>query len=91
MKSLASRKVYIAWIVLVGLTIGSWGLSFTRASADDGQAWVAIAIFALAAFKIRLVGLHFMELDNAPLPLRIAFEAFSLVLFGVLTACYLVA
>jgi caa(3)-type oxidase subunit IV len=89
-RSLVGNRVYIVWAVLVGLTIGSWVLSYTRVSPTDGQAWVAIAIFVLAAFKARLVGIHFMELKDAPLLLRGAFEVFCLALSAVLTGFYLV-
>jgi hypothetical protein len=38
---------------------------------------------------VRLIGLDFMELRSAPIPLRAAFEGYCLVLWGVLSGLYL--
>jgi len=46
-------------------------------------------VFGIAAIKVRLIGLDFMELRSAPIPLRVAFESYCLVLWGVLAGLYL--
>jgi hypothetical protein len=43
----------------------------------------------VAAIKVRLIGLDFKELRSAPMPLRIAFESYCLVLGAVLSGLYL--
>jgi hypothetical protein len=45
-------------------------------------------VLAIAAIKIRYVGLDFMELRTAPLPLRVAFESYCAALFLVLAGMY---
>ena len=39
--------------------------------------------------SVRLVGLDFMELRHAPLPLRAAFEAYCVGMWALLSALYL--
>jgi hypothetical protein len=48
-------------------------------------------IIAVAVFKLRLVGIYFMELREAPLPLRGIFEGYCVVLLGLLVGMYLLA
>jgi len=48
-----------------------------------------LAIFVVAVFKARLVGLYFMELREAPIALRGAFEAYCVALLTVLSTMYL--
>jgi caa(3)-type oxidase subunit IV len=60
--------VWLALIVLTGVT--TWGLSkdlFSPAVAVVGN-------FLIAAVKVRYVMLDFMELRQAPVPVRVAFE-----------------
>lgn len=78
----ASSRV---WLVLMLATlITTWGLS------KDGfsPAIATPAIFLIAAFKVRLVLLHFMELRHAPLLLRLAFEVWLAVVTAAVIALY---
>lgn len=50
---------------------------------------VAVAVLGIAAVKVRLVGLDFMELRHAPIPLRVAFEIYCVTLWAVLSGLYL--
>ena len=45
----------------------------------------------VAFIKVRLVGLHFMELRSAPLALRTLFEAYVVVVFTVVIVMYVQA
>jgi hypothetical protein len=38
---------------------------------------------------VRLIGLDFMELRHAPIPLRAIFEAYCVLLWAVLSGLYL--
>jgi hypothetical protein len=51
--------------------------------------FVAVVVLGVAMIKVRFVGLDFMELRHAPLPLRAAFEGYCIVLWGVLAGMYL--
>jgi len=70
--SVFHERVTWVWLGLVALTcVTTWGLSkdmFTPAVAVVGT-------FVIAAVKVRYVVLDFMELRYAPIPVRIAFEA----------------
>jgi len=74
------------WLFLMLATIAStWWLS------KDGVAPAAgsLAIVAIAAFKVRLVLLHFMELRGAPRPWRLVFEAWVLIATAAIVGTYL--
>ncbi|WP_445187819.1 cytochrome C oxidase subunit IV family protein [Pseudonocardia sp. Cha107L01] len=85
MVALLRRPVSVVWIVLMVLTcISTWCLS-----KDAFSPLVAtVGIFLIAAFKVCLVVLHFMELRHAPIPVRLAFEAWIVVATGVILGFY---
>jgi len=73
-----------SWLVLIVATLISYALG-----ADHGSGSVmVVVVLAIAAIKIRLVGLDFMELRGAPIPLRIAFEGYCLGLWALLSGLY---
>ncbi len=74
------------WLVLVGATLASWSLGAEHWLSGPRAA--SLAILLVAFFKVRLVGLHFMELRSAPVGLRIAFEVWALAVCGVLVVLY---
>jgi len=89
-KSLLTEKITIVWLVLTVLTGISWVMSDgtvpTEASATT---YVAIGLFVLAFFKVRLVIMYFMEVHGAPWPLRILFEVWVLGIFLAVVRFYL--
>jgi hypothetical protein len=81
----ARGRAGVSWLMLIAATLLSYVLG-----ADHGIGSVmAVAVLGITAFKIRLVGLDFMELRGAPIPLRAAFESYCLGLWGVLSGLYL--
>ena len=75
----------VSWLVLMVATLISYTLG-----ADHGTGSVImVVVLAIAAIKIRLVGLDFMELRTAPVPLRLAFEGYCVGLWTVLSGLYL--
>jgi hypothetical protein len=70
--SVLRERVTWVWLSLMALTCATtWGLSkdlFSPTIAVVGN-------FLIAAVKVRYVMLDFMELRQAPLPVRAAFEA----------------
>ena len=70
------ERVTWVWLGLVMLTcVTTWGLS-----KDLFRTAVAVVgIFLIAAVKVRNVMLDFMELRNAPIPVRAVFEAWPFV------------
>jgi hypothetical protein len=74
----------VSWLILVAATLASFALG-----ADHGTgSLVAVAVLAIAAIKVRLVGLDFMELRHAPIPLRAAFEVYCVGLWALLSGLY---
>jgi Prokaryotic Cytochrome C oxidase subunit IV len=78
-----TRRLTLVWVLLLALTFGSFviGIEQSAGFASAG----AVLIIGIALFKVRLIGIHYMDLRVAPLPLRLIFEAYLLVVFIVLT------
>jgi heme/copper-type cytochrome/quinol oxidase subunit 4 len=75
------ERVTMVWLGLVVLTcVTTWGLSKDLFS----PAVAVVGIFVIAAVKVRYVMLDFMELRNAPIPVRVAFEAWPAVVAAVI-------
>lgn len=86
MRMLLDRPATVVWLVLMLATVvTTWGLSKDAFSARFGT----VAIMLIAAYKVRLVLLHFMELRHASLPLRLVFEAWVLLVTGGVIGVYL--
>jgi caa(3)-type oxidase subunit IV len=86
--TLLKSRVSLVWLVLIAATLISW-----KIGTDHGvHAHLATVIVLLVAFiKVRLVGLYFMELREAPLPLRLIFEGYCVVVCTTLIIMYLAA
>lgn len=81
----ARKRAIVVWLVLVTATLLSWWL----VEHDSIAARVATtAALAIAAFKARLVFLHFMELRSAPWPWRLLFEGWALLCVSAILAAY---
>jgi heme/copper-type cytochrome/quinol oxidase subunit 4 len=79
--SVLRERVTIVWLGLVVLTcVTTWVLSKDLFS----PAVAVVGIFLIAAVKVRYVMLDFMELRYAPLPVRVAFEAWPAVVAAVI-------
>jgi caa(3)-type oxidase subunit IV len=78
----ATRRVTVVWLVLLGLTVASFLVGVEQRTGVASAA--AIVIIGIALFKVRLIGIHFMDLRVAPHPLRLIFEAYVLVVLVVL-------
>jgi hypothetical protein len=84
-RALFRARSTVVWLGLVVVTLVSWAVG-----AEHGVgSGIGVFVLALAAVKIRFVGLDFMELRNAPLLLRGAFEAYCVILWLVLAGVYL--
>jgi Prokaryotic Cytochrome C oxidase subunit IV len=88
-ETLWRTKASVAWLVLVGLTLVSWRLGAHGSGGHNVSA--SLVIIVVAVFKIRLVGLYFMELRDAPWSLRGIFEGYCGGLAVLLSAMYLLA
>jgi hypothetical protein len=69
--SVLRERVTWVWLGLVALTcVTTWGLSKDLVSPTVA----VVGTFLIVALKVRYVMLDFMELRNAPIPVRVAFE-----------------
>ena len=83
--TLLLNRAGASWLFLVAATVLSWAVG-----AEHGTgSMVAVVVLGIAAIKVRLVGLDFMELRHAPLALRAAFEAYCVGIWALLSAVYL--
>ena len=79
------NRAGFSWLLLIAATVISWALG-----ADHGTgSLVALVVLGIASWKVRLVGLDFMELRHAPIPLRAAFEFYCFAMWAVLAGMYL--
>jgi Prokaryotic Cytochrome C oxidase subunit IV len=81
---LARNRAGLSWLIMIAATLVSFALG-----VDHGHgALVVLLVLGIAAVKIRLVGLDFMELRRAPIALRAAFEIYCVTLWVALSALY---
>jgi hypothetical protein len=90
-KTLVRTNASAAWLLLTTLTVVSWALGTQHGFGGGQHVPASLVIIVVAVLKIRLVGLYFMELREAPPALRGMFEGYCVVLFGLLTGMYLLA
>ncbi|KAA1421854.1 cytochrome C oxidase subunit IV family protein [Nocardioides humilatus] len=76
------------WIFLVVATVTSWALGTDHAFVDNTTA-ASVVVLLLAFVKVRFVGLYFMELKDAPLPLRALIEAWCLIVCALTVGFFL--
>ena len=86
--SVLRERVTWVWIALVVLTcVTTWGLSKDLVSPTVA----VVATFLIAAVKVRYVILDFMELRNAPIPVRVVAEAWPAVVAVMILGFWFVA
>lgn len=78
-----------AWVVLILATVVSWTLGTQH--GFNNYTLASVAILLIAFIKVRLVGLYFMELREAPTVLRGLFEAYCVVVCVVVVGTFLLA
>jgi caa(3)-type oxidase subunit IV len=88
MKSLLRSNASLVWVGLIVLTVVSWALGRDHGLSGHHKA-ASLVILAVAVFKVRLVGLYFMELKWAPMALRGLFEGYCVVLLALLNCLFI--
>jgi Prokaryotic Cytochrome C oxidase subunit IV len=91
MRTVVRTNASLIWFLLCALTIVSWALGTNHGFGGSNHLPASLVIFAVAIFKVRMVGLYFMELKMAPRVLRGLFEGYCLGLLGLLTAMFVFA
>lgn len=89
MTRLVRPSVMAVWLLLIGATVAAWLLGTDHSVRDTRAA--AVLILAIAFVKVRLVGRHFMEIREAPIPLVVIFDLWLLAVAATVIALYYVA
>jgi caa(3)-type oxidase subunit IV len=87
--NLLRTRATAIWAVLIVATVASWTLGTDHGFNNYTAA--SVVILLIAFIKVRLVGLYFMELREAPTALRILFEAYCAVVCTVVVTVFLFA
>jgi len=85
--SLFRQRVTLVWLGLVCVTGVSWWLGTDHSAAHK---LATIVVLGVAFTKVRFVGMYFMELRGAPLPLKLIFQGWCVVVCTTLLIMYLV-
>jgi hypothetical protein len=86
----ATARITLAWIVTSGLTVISWALATTRRGHHlTSSVPEALAVLAIAAVKARFITQEFMEVRLAPTWLRRGVDAWFVGLWAALVGIYL--
>ena len=80
-------RVALVWVALILATLASWVLGTDHGGV--GYEAASVLVVLVAFIKLRLVGLHFMELRDAPPALRGIFEGYCLVVCSLVLGMYL--
>jgi len=81
------RRTTTVYLILAFATIASWFIGTEE--ADSHETLVGAIVITIAFVKLRLVGNHFMEIGNAPTPLRAVFETYVFGTLAVLLGLFL--
>jgi hypothetical protein len=87
MTALLRDKITLIWTGLVLATLLSWWLGTDHGTSNHQVATVGVMLVAFA--KVRFVGMHFMDLRDAPIPLRLIFDAYVLIVGTAIIGTYL--
>jgi len=79
------RSALFVWAALVALTLLSFEL---QRQARVGSGLVGLAVLLIAFYKVRLIGMRYMELRDAPLALRLAFDGWVIGFASVLLVLF---
>lgn len=84
------RLIVYTWIALTATTLLAWRLSPGHGDTTTAVGKELVAgVVILGAIKCRLIIRHFMEIRDAPRPLRIALDIWLVVLWAALYGIYL--
>ncbi|MFC3778459.1 cytochrome C oxidase subunit IV family protein [Mycolicibacterium holsaticum] len=87
--SIVRSNATLIWLLLSALTVVSWLLGSDFGFSGLGHVTVSLIVIVVALFKVRMIGMYFMELRDAPLELRGLFEGYCLTLFVLMVGMFL--
>ena len=84
---LLRSRITVVWLVLIAATITS--LLLGTDNLVSGVKLASALVIVVAFVKVRFVGMYFMEIGNAPVPLRAIFQGYCAVVCTVLVVMLL--
>jgi apolipoprotein N-acyltransferase len=84
---LLRNSITVIWFVLIVATLFSWWMGTDHGFKNEDL--VGSLVLLVAFIKVRFVGLYFMEHRHSPIPLRIIFEAWCLVVCSAVIGMFL--
>lgn len=82
LKHTTPKQAVIVWIILVILSIGIGWLGEHHAAFGD---WTIPIVMVVALIKARAIIMYYMEVKIAPLKLRVPFEVWVFISFGIIS------
>jgi heme/copper-type cytochrome/quinol oxidase subunit 4 len=89
MTTLLRTPATVVWVLLIVATAVSWALGVQHGLHDHQLS--SVIILLIAFIKVRLVGMYFMELREAPNVLRGLFEAYCAIVCTLLLGVFIFA
>jgi Prokaryotic Cytochrome C oxidase subunit IV len=80
----ALLRISLTWLVLVVLTLASWSAMEDAAFGGSVAAAWDTGLVVVAFVKVWLIGMQFMEIRRAPMPLVLLFHTWLIGAAGVL-------
>jgi Prokaryotic Cytochrome C oxidase subunit IV len=74
------KRLALWWLALVALTV----ISLEGAPSLSNKALFGVTILVIAFSKVRIVVREFMEVRDAPLPLRLVLDLWGIIICSVL-------
>jgi apolipoprotein N-acyltransferase len=87
LQDLLRNAITIIWGILIFATLLSWWMGTDHGFKNEDL--VGSLVLLVAFIKVRFVGLYFMEHRHSPLPLRIIFEVWCLVVCSTVIGMFL--
>lgn len=81
---LRPNRVSLAWAILLMLTLISW----ESADSASPARLEGLMVIGIAMFKVRIIGLQFMDIGLTPRRLRLGFEIGIVVVSAILMSVY---
>ena len=85
----AERRLFVAWLALVAVTLVSWWIGSHHGRSEFGSsAAITYGVILIAAIKIRVIVREFMEVRHAPRLLQRLTDGWTVFLIAALLAIY---
>jgi len=87
LQDLLRNAITVVWLILIAATLFSWWMGTDHGFKNEDL--VGSLVLLVAFIKVRFVGLYFMEHRHSPIPLRIIFEVWCLVVCSTVIGMFL--